>query len=166
MPLSELANKSTIVNRTGMIEVATPDHETYQFTLEDNTVKFDVTDTPEARQVYGLVLSETDYDKDPEFQEKEEEEKEEQAENNHTDSQSTSKTLSTTSDGEWPIEITRTRTVPEDLVQELPPEIETIVQEDGYQYYVEEMGGNLSFKETVTEVWRIYEDGSVEVVSE
>lgn len=163
MPLSELASKSTIVNRTGMVEVATPNHNTYQFSIEDNTVKFDVSDTPEARQVYGLVLSETDYDKDPDFQEQDEEE-EPSSEPTSTDDKSSSTTLSTTSDGTWPIEITRTRTVPEELVQELPPEIENIVQEDGYRYYVEEMGGNLSFKQTVTEVWRIYEDGSVEVV--
>ena len=154
MSMGELSSKSTIVHREGLVEVATPDHETYQFSIEDGVVKYDEGNTPTAKKVYQLVLSETDYQEDPSFN---------NTETTSTKTETAEKTPTTSNPSEWPIEIVRERTVPEELVQELPKQIESIVQEDGYKYYVEEMGGSLSFNNTVTEKWEIYQDGSVVV---
>lgn len=158
MPLDELAQKSTIVYRDDEIGVATPDHTTYRFTLDEDTetVLYDPEEESEkAEKVYQLVLSETKYQAEESFQESQTE--------TETESQQKNSPTDTTSNTEWPIEIRKEREVPESLVQNLPQHIENLIQADGYKYYVEEMGGSLQFKKRIVEKWEIYQDGSVVV---
>jgi hypothetical protein len=162
-PIEELAEKATLVKQDDKyMKIALPDYTTdIQFEIDGDTLLEPEEDSEEAQTLYDIILYKTSY--------KPENPQRETKPSSPTESESSGEETPTEythisgSESEWPIEIIRSRTVPQDIVQDLPQYIEDRLGKDGYKYYVEEMGGSLSLSEGSKERWRIFKDGTVTV---